>query len=253
MAKRFKKKHRSKKKEVKENEIQKNNLTPKMNPVQKNDHIQEQKAVLSGRNKLNITLLAFYVVFIIAVPMITLIYGIDDVTVDINNSLFFKNVGQILLSVISAPVYGYYAYLMIKKHFPSNNMQAGLFFIPVLITSVFYLLSDRISLLEDLISGSLPMYLGLNMMFFIGLIILFVKNLIGASDIIARLIAIPILLFVLFFPVCYSMIVGYQLSVKYALTDFETFKELSEFFIPIILVIVFHYRTMINLFEEGAL
>ncbi len=205
------------------------------------------------RQKTNKILLVFYVLFVIVAPLVILLIGFDINTVDFYKSKAVKSIAYFTFLLVSAPAYGFYGYLMLKSHFPINNWRALSLFISLLSTTLFYIFSDTNSLFEVLMSDSLPLYLGLNTMFFVGLLILFKKNLEGASDVVARLIAIPIVLLILFFPVYYMYIVGYQLSTKYSQTDTEMLSDILKFFSSIALVIFFHFKTLIRMYENGNL
>jgi len=209
--------------------------------------------IFRDRKKLNKVLLILYVALMVAAPLVIILIGFDLVIQDIFKSAFIKNTGYILFLVVSAPAYGYYAFLMIKEHFPAKNKNALFLFIPILFAVVVYFFSGSKNLFEKLMSDSLPLYLGLNIMFFIGLVILFIKNLKGERDIWFRLLFIPVILFVLFLPVYCMLIAGYELSIKYSISEIEILKELLTFFIAIALVIIFHYKTLIGMYKKNAL
>lgn len=209
--------------------------------------------IFKDRKKLNKTLLILYVALMIVAPLVILLIGFNVDLVEFSKTALMRNVGYILFLILSAPAYGLYAIMIIKEHFPAKNKNALMLFIPILFTVIIYFFSDSKELFEILMSDSLPLYLGLNIMFFVGLIFLFIKNLNGERNIIGRLIAMIVLLSVLFFPVFCLMIAGYELSIKYSVTNYEILKELLTFFIAIALVIIFHYRTLISIYKKGKL
>jgi len=201
---------------------------------------------------LNRTLLIFYVLFMVVIPLIVLFVGFNRDIVKFSSSSQI-NFGRILYIFVSLPAYSVYAVMIVKEYFPEKNKNAFILFIPILFPYLVNYFSEGRIFFEMLMKDSLPLYLGINIMFFAGLLKLIIKNIKGEAGIIKKLFILLIIFFILFFPAYCIFIIGYELSIKHISSYMDKVKELLKFFSSIILVIIFHYKILLRMFNEGKL
>ena len=198
------------------------------------------------KNIINKILLSAYIIFMIAIPLVVLMMAINRSIVSFSDS-GWMNGGRLAYIFISIPAYFIYARMMIKDYFPKENIKALYLFVPVLITIGLYFINKPDHLLEILISDSLPMYLGLNLLFFLGLF----KLIFIDEFSIGLLIAGIIILFLLFFGAACLFIIGLQLSTKYAVNPNDNFWLIAKYIFTILLVAFFHFNLFVKMGNEG--
>jgi hypothetical protein len=157
---------------------------------------------------------------------------------------------RIVMFFVTLPIYLIYTFLIIKRHFPKRITRALLLFLPyVFSVIIFYFWSD-LKILDFLILNSLPFFLGINSLYFGGLMVLIVKNTVGESfkEIIKRLIGTIIIISLIFFPVVHTLLV----AIKFNL-EIGGWMLLLGFIFIVITTIISHFPVLKELYKEGRL
>ena len=202
--------------------------------------------IMKVKNIINKILLSAYIILMIAIPLVVLFMAINRNIVPFSDS-GWMNGGRLAYIFISIPAYFVYARMMVKDFFPKENIKALYLFVPVFITIGLYFINKPDNLLEMLISDSLPLYLGLNLLFFLGLF----KLIFSDEFSIGRLIIGIIIMFLLFFGAVCLFIIGLQLSTKYEVNSNDSFWLISKYIFTILLVSFFHFNLFVKMGNEG--
>ena len=193
------------------------------------------------KNIINKILLSLYILSVLAIPMSVLAMAVAKNIVPFSESNWM-NAGRLAYYFISIPAYFVYAKMMIREYFPKENKKTLTLFVPLIVTLGLYFFNKPDNLLELLILDSLPMYLGLNLLFFLGLaqILIFEE-----FSFIRLFVSILILGFLFYGAIC-VFIIGYQLNIKYSITATNEKVAILKYIFSILLVSFFH----LSLFQE---
>lgn len=209
-------------------------------------------------NKRTITnkcLLGAYIILVLVIPMIALIvsYSVyDDLAIQ---KTLIGRISVFLYVLVSLPVYLIYSRLVIKEYFPYSNKQAILLFVPFIISYASFFIDKGFNgVWNYLIINSLPLYVGLNLVFFVGLVYLLydknkdedVKSLLGI------LLASLVILCLLFLPVLHFFLLGIEIN-SMNLSGYQMARSVVIFIFTILLMAFFHYKIVIRLYEKGEL
>jgi len=207
------------------------------------------------RNTSNKLLLWGYIILVLVIPMVALTasYSVySDMEVQ---KTFIGKISIFLYILVSLPVYLIYSRLIIREYFPYNNKQAILLFVPFVISYVtFFIDKGYDDIWNYLIINSLPLYIGLNLIFFLGLLyLLYDKNKdVDLKSLLGILLASLVILCFLFLPVLHFFILGIEVN-SLNLSGYQMIRSIIVFVFTILLMAFFHYKIVINLYEKGAL
>lgn len=210
---------------------------------------------IKERARVNKTLLFIYIVLVLVIPVIALFasFGVSD-NLKVYDT-FLGTASRVLYVFVSLPVYAVYANIVIKELFPVSGRKVFYLFIPIIATWLIQIFDKGFTEFWDfLILNSLPLYLGLNLVFVIGLFILIVIN---AKDesfgaIIGRVIASIIIIILIFAPPVYFFLLGIEMH-SVDLVGYEKVRAVAMFIFTILLMAFFHYKIVIELYERGKL
>ena len=157
---------------------------------------------------------------------------------------------KIVMFFVTLPIYLIYTFLIIKRHFPKKIGKVLLLFLPYVFSLTIYYLWSDLDLLDFLILNSLPFFLGINLLYFGGLMVLIVINTIGGSagDIIKRLIGTIIIISLIFFPVVHTLLVGIKFNLESG-----GWTLLLGFIFIIVTTAISHFPVLKDLYREGRL
>jgi hypothetical protein len=157
---------------------------------------------------------------------------------------------RIVMFFVTLPIYLIYTFLIIKRHFPKRITRALLLFLPYVFSVIIYYFWSDLKILDFLILNSLPFFLGINSLYFGGLMVLIVKNTIGESfkEIIKRLIGTIIIISLIFFPVVHTLLVGIKFNL-----EIGGWMLLLGFIFIIITTAISHFPVLKELYKEGRL
>ncbi|MCF6241252.1 MAG: hypothetical protein L3J74_07900 [Bacteroidales bacterium] len=192
--------------------------------------------------KINKTLLIAYVLLNVVFPIIGLFSLIGDN--EFHTSRLLTGTWRITFMFFSTPVYLIYAAMMYSDHFPKNNIKAFLLILPSILTYLMYFWSGDKSFFLLLADTALPIYTGLNFMFFIGLVILIVTGKTESKNPFLIAFGFLLLCILLFYPVAYFFV--FSLS-------FHTYNDNLMMLFAILLFIFFHYKQLIKMYQEKVL
>lgn len=181
----------------------------------------------------------------IAAPGLIIIHGISSDYVLFTNSSWMS-AGRLAYFFISMPIYFVYAHILIKGSFPKSNLKAIYLFIPGIVTSALYYLEPSDIFMEMLFADSLPMYMGINLLFFWGLIYLIFTDIDGLGKAFAGIIIVSIIFYA---PVC-IFITGLKLSVKYTVNPIEYNWAMVKYIFTILLVAFFHLPIFLSMKDK---
>jgi len=207
------------------------------------------------RTVLNQFLLVTYIFLVLLIPLAVLSVSL------FRYEKFFlipglpdKTVASIFLFV-SLPVYLIYAFIIKKELFPDSLRGALYLFVPIVISYGSYLFGHGFNdILLFLIISSLPLYLGLNLIFFTGFILLVYREskYDTAKERFTKIIVLAVIIFLLFSPPVFFFLFGIRIN----LSDpdvFEFSTRIILFITDILLMAFFHYKILIKMYDRGML
>lgn len=212
--------------------------------------------LIGMEKKISKVLLVLFILLEVVIPVIILLPGIGFLSFYLTKG-WFGTLNKYLFLLVNMPVYAIYGYKLFSTIFPVKIKQQLLLFIPFIVT---FLLFFRIStgwfgLLQSLVLCCLPVYLGINTIFFIGLLILLPLNMKydSVQEIIAKIPAALFLLALMFSPVVYYFLYGFDYFLQNSNSQSQTIKTLTGYFFSIGLVMFFRYKTMVKLYHQDKL
>jgi hypothetical protein len=157
---------------------------------------------------------------------------------------------RIVMFFVTLPIYLIYTFLIIKRHFPKRITKALLLFLPYLFSIIIYYFWSDLNILDFLILNSLPFFLGINFLYFGGLMVLIVINTIRESprEIIKRLIGTIIIISLIFFPIVHTLLVGIRFNL-----EIGGWMLLLGFIFIIFTTAISHFPVLKELYKEGRL
>ena len=143
-----------------------------------------------------------------------------------------------------------YTYLILKKHFPKKITKALILFSPYLLSHGIYFFWADTGPLDFLVLNSLPFFLGINMLYLCGLLVLIVQNTRGEPfrGIIKKVIGAIIIIGLIFLPVLHSFLIGMKFNLETG-----GIICLLGFFAIIISTALSHLPILKELYREGKL
>jgi len=157
---------------------------------------------------------------------------------------------RIIMFFVTLPVYLVYTFLILKRHFPKKITKILLLFFPYFLSFVFYFFWSDMGLLDFLILYCLPFFLGINLLYFVGLLVLIFQNTRGEAfrEIINKVIGTIIIMGLIFLPVLHSFTFGIKFNLEKGGVVF-----LIGFFAVIIMTAIAHFPVLKELYREGKL
>jgi len=208
----------------------------------------------SKRSTSNKTLLALYIIFVLAIPSLLLLYAQGVEGTKFHQSTL-GGISRIAFFFMALPIYLVYAGIMVNDHFPKNNRSSLPLFIPLLLNAAFYsyIATQSENLKEVLILNALPLYLGLNLLFLITVSYLIFINLKGENlkTTLQKLFVMGFLYFCFFLPAIYFLLLGFHLNTQIT-TLSETVLNI-QLVISILIVPFAHYPLLKKLYHRGKL
>jgi hypothetical protein len=155
-----------------------------------------------------------------------------------------------IMLFVTLPVYLVYTFLILKRHFPKKITKVLSLFFPYLLSFAIYFFWADIELLDFLVLNSLPFFLGINLLYLGGLLVLIVQNTRGDSfkEIIKKIVGTIIIIVLIFLPVIHSFIIGIKFNLEKGGLWF-----LLGFFAVIISVAISNFPVLKELYKEGKL
>jgi len=212
----------------------------------------EQKVT---RDKLNKFLRFWYVVLVLILPMISLVASFYVYKGLWTDDSFWGQANFVMYFFFNMPIFVIFTYHIINGYFPKSNRNALYLFIPLVISySPFFIDNGFKGFWPFVITNSLPIYLGLNLIFYLGLLFLSFGISIGNSfkRLISGLILLILFSALLFYAPIYFMKFGIELhTLDYS--GYQSIRSLVVFFFTILLMAVFHFKVAKRVFEQGKL
>lgn len=196
------------------------------------------------RNKLNKTLLIIHFFVTVVVPMGVIFLALDK---DSNylSSKFLAGSFRILFFFIGIPIYFVYARKILLEKFPTKNLMALFMVISIMLPVIYSLIGTYDNLWEQLQLAGLNVYLGLNILFSLGIIYRVFYNT-AKGNIPLKLIMTLIIGVLFFYAPAYLLGYSFHLSVD----GWSDYEGLAGFFFSILLVIVFHFKLLQKMARE---
>lgn len=206
------------------------------------------------RNKFNKILLYLFLILVWLLPTIGMLTSFFSIDIEPFKDSSWKAAARVLFIIITMPVYLIYARLIIIEIFPYKNKNALLYFIPYVFTFAFYYQHINDDVLNFIVLDSLPLFLGINLILFFGLIKLIYENS-SASDISTILISILLSVIIIglyYTPVAFLAVYGHHLN-KLVSDIGNITTNLIKFYFSILLVTFFNIKAVNNLYKAGKL
>ncbi len=206
------------------------------------------------RNKVNRILLNIFLILVWLLPTIGMLVSLFTIEIEPFISSTWTKVARIIFFFLTMPVYLIYARLIIIEIFPHKNRNALLYFIPYIFTFAFYYQHINDNILHFITLDSLPLFLGINLIFFFGLINLIIKNTVGDSlkTILGKILLTIVIMLLYYTPVIFFTFYGHQLNIL--VSDPESIVSgLVKFYFTILLVAFFNIKAVNNLYHAGKL
>ncbi len=206
------------------------------------------------RTQFNKILLNAYLVLVWLLPTVGMLVSLFTIEIEPFTNSNWTKVVRVIFFFITMPVYLIYARLIIIEIFPIRNRNALLFFIPYIFTFIFYFQHINDNILYFITLDSLPLFVGINLIFFFGLIKLIVKDSSSeaGSIILVKILITTIIMGLYFTPVVFFTLYGHSLSV-YVSGNERIVLNLAEFYFTILLVAIFNIKAVNNLYHAGKL
>jgi len=199
--------------------------------------------------KTNLWLFIFYVLLALVGPAIVVFANLV-----VRNDYIWSHGWNVavmyIMLFVTLPIYLVYTFLILKEHFPKKITKVLSLFFPYLLSFAIYFFWEDMGLLDFLVLNCLPFFLGINLLYLGGLMVLIVKNTRGEpyKEIIKKVIGTIVVVGLIFFPVIHSFIVGIKFNLEKGGPVF-----LIGFFIVIISVAISNFPVLKELYEEGKL
>ncbi|RLD66674.1 MAG: hypothetical protein DRI95_06240 [Bacteroidetes bacterium] len=206
------------------------------------------------RKKLNKILLNTYLVLVWLLPAIGMLVSLFTIEIEPFKDSNWTKVVRIIFFFMTMPVYLIYARLIIIEIFPHKNRNALLYFIPYIFTFAFYYQHINENILYFITLDSLPLFLGINLIFFFGLINLIIKKTVGdsISIILGKIVLTLVIMLLYYAPVIFFAMYGHQLNIL--VSDSENIiSGMVKFYFTILLVAFFNIKAVNNLYHSGML
>ncbi len=213
----------------------------------------EEKKPIANTNKFFISI---YIILYLALPAVLMLIslGFKDYPIQKGN---FAATSRVLFFFVSLPVYVVYAGIILKALAQMAAKWMLLLFVPHVANLVWYAYNYQFSSdwLRLMVFDSIPMYSGLNICFFIGLLILMISVTIatikkeGTKTLAARILVTLIVMLAIFTPVVFFFIVGWNMAQTY--NPDNTSIGIFKYLFSIVLVIFSHYKVIIDLYKKG--
>lgn len=199
--------------------------------------------------KTKFLLFIFYVLLALVVPAVVVFANLiilDDYIWSHN----WNTAVKYIMLFVTLPVYLVYTFLILKRHFPKKIIKVLSLFFPYLLSFAIYFFWEDMGLLDFLVLNCLPFFLGINLLYLGGLLVLIVQNTRGEpfKEIIKKVIGTIIIIGLIFLPVLHSFIIGIKFNLEKGGLWF-----LLGFFAVIISVAISNFPVLKELYEEGKL
>lgn len=206
------------------------------------------------RNKFNKTLLYIFLILVWLLPTIGMLVSLFTIEIEPFKDSNWTKVVRIIFFFMTMPVYLIYARLIIIEIFPHKNRNALLYFIPYVFTFGLYYQHINDNVLYFITLDSLPLFLGINLIFFFGLINLLIINMAGnsISTILGKIVLTIVIMLLYYAPVLFFAIYGHQLNILVSGTE-SVISGLAKFYFTILLVAFFNIKAVKNLYVAGKL
>lgn len=206
------------------------------------------------RNKFNKILLNIFLVLVWLLPAIGMLVSLFTIEIEPFKDSNWTKIVRIIFFFMTMPVYLIYARLIIIEIFPHKTRNALLFFIPYIFTFVFYYKHINDNILYFITLDSLPLFLGINLIFFFGLINLIIQNSVGEKilTVFGKILATIVIMGIYYTPVSFFTMYGHRLNIHVSDTE-NIISNLVKFYFTILLVAFFNIRVVKNLYHAGKL
>jgi hypothetical protein len=215
--------------------------------------IKEEKLPISSTNKIFV---AIYMILYLIMPAILLLIslGFTDYPIQVSG---LAGISRILFVLLSLPVYAVYASIILKALAQMASKWMLILLIPHIANLAWYAYNYQFSSdwLRIMIFDSIPMYVALNLCFFIGLLILIVMMSIyytkedGVLAVSGRALGTLVLVIAIFTPTVFFFIVGWNIAQTYNPDNLSV--GIFKYLFSILLVILSHYRIIYDLWSKG--
>jgi len=199
--------------------------------------------------KTNLWLFILYVLFALIVPAVVIFANliVRDAYVWSHN---WNTAVKFIMLFLTLPVYLIYTFLILRRHFPKKIIRVLLLFFPYLLSIPIYFFWVDMRLLDFLVLNSLPFFLGINLLYFGGLLVLIIRNTRGEPfrEIIKKVTGAIIIIGLIFLPVLHLFLIGIKFNLEKGGLVF-----LLGFFAVIISTAVSHFPVLKELYKEGKL
>lgn len=195
------------------------------------------------------------VILYVAMPAVILLLSLGLKDYEIQQGAF-AGLSRVLFFFLTLPVYVVYASLIFKAIGKMSTKWVFLLFVPHFVNLIWYFYAYNFSsdLIRVLLLDSIPTLCGLNLCFFLGLIYLIItkaSTVEGLGVLVARLAMTLIIMFLMFTPIVFFFIVGWNMSLDHATT--APVLAITKYLFSIVLVVFAHYGVIIELYHQGKL
>jgi hypothetical protein len=202
------------------------------------------------RTRANKILLNIYLVLGWVLPTAGLLLTIFMIKQASFNESIWTKITRILFIFVTMPVYLIYARLIIIEIFPKKLLYALLFFVPYVLTFFNYYQHIHDNLLNFIALDSIPLFSGINLVLFLGLINLVYKKNKGATDVGIVILLTLVIASLYLIPVIYFIVYGHYLNT---LLQENYVPELIKYYLNILLVALFNVKVIKALYIKGVL
>jgi len=191
-----------------------------------------------------------YIISYVVFPAVVLLLSLWNQSLEIKNETYLEILRFDFL-LVTLPIYAVYSTIIFKEIVYKSLKKVLFLFVPIILTIILMLVNYNKSTTSlQLILDSLPMFLGIYTSLFAGLLILVVKKT-NKTDkhFFAKILVTIILFIVIGFPVFHFYKIGFKISEMLSTSNIILSK--IKFLLSIFIVIFFHYKIIIELYEKG--
>ena len=203
------------------------------------------------RTSLNKFLLVAYILSVAAIPMA--MAGIIFIENEVHTWKFIDSLARFMFFFASLPAFIVYASHLIKRIFPRENKKAFLMLFSMFLPLLIYAYNSPKNILEYIITGALPVYLGLNFILIAAFFIIPFRKKSGkfnlkefGQNILALIIAFAIIFPTLFLPAIYVFIYNLEISVD----NIYDYRGIIKLVFSILLVAYFNFKPIKQIVKE---
>jgi|GEM_PF-6693865 hypothetical protein len=191
-----------------------------------------------------------YILLNIVIPSVLIFSSLFHPDLEIKNESS-SNTMKFIFLLVTLPVYIIYAGIIFKYLIHTSSLSVFFAFIPTVLTVVFIITGYKESyVFLSFVFDSLPLFLGISTLLIVGTVVLIIKKMTVDKDkLFIKIIVTLIIIGLLSVPIVYFFDVGIQLSRMLYIKNEDI--NIIKFLFSVCLVIFFHYKLIIDLYQKG--